>query len=132
MTFQKIKSNYGGLLVRYPLKCPPKISGYGKQPLFPLLVEFNSLAVLARSIKSVFVGFRSVELVREEDSEKPDFATEKGESFYFKVNDVPIFCKGADYIPPDCFDCRVTPGKLTNILQSAVDASIFVYSLFPH
>ena len=32
-----------------------------------------------------------------------------GESFYFRVNGVPIWAKGSNWIPADSFESRVTP-----------------------
>ncbi len=57
------------------------------------------------------VGIRTIELVNEQDS--------AGKSFYFKVNGIPVFAKGANYIPNDNFVPRVTREKYRLILESA-------------
>lgn len=63
------------------------------------------------------VGLREVELVREPD--------EWGESFYFKVNGVPVFAKGANWIPSDSFIPRGRRlGLHRMLLQAAVDANM--------
>jgi hypothetical protein len=31
-----------------------------------------------------------------------------GESFFFRVNGVPIWARGSNWVPPDSFDSRVT------------------------
>ena len=59
------------------------------------------------------LGFRQVELVRENDKEG------EGQSFYFQINNVPTFCKGASWIPGDNLDSRFSDEKMRSILESA-------------
>ena len=42
-----------------------------------------------------------------------------GHSFYFKVNDRPIFARGSNWIPADNFQERITPHYLDVLLGSA-------------
>ena len=44
-----------------------------------------------------------------------------GRTFFFKINGVPIFLKGSNWIPADSFQERVTKDRLRNLLQSAAD-----------
>ncbi|XP_066487821.1 beta-mannosidase-like [Tiliqua scincoides] len=64
------------------------------------------------------VYFRTVELVQEPISGSP------GLSFYFRINGVPIFMKGSNWIPADSFQDRVTSKTLQLLLQSVVDANM--------
>ncbi len=47
-----------------------------------------------------------------------------GYTFYFKVNEIPVFAKGSNWIPADSFQNRITPEYLENILGSAKLANI--------
>jgi hypothetical protein len=47
-----------------------------------------------------------------------------GLSFYFRINNHPIFLKGSNWVPADSFPERVTKDRLRNYLQSAVDANM--------
>lgn len=62
------------------------------------------------------VGIRTIELVS-----KPD---ETGQPFYFKLNGVPVFCRGANYIPQDMFQDRVTPAHHAHLLDDALAANM--------
>jgi beta-mannosidase len=64
--------------------------------------------------KSVKTGLRTIELVNEKDS--------IGESFYFKLNGLPIFAKGANYIPITYFPATATEEDYKKILTSCKDA----------
>ena len=44
-----------------------------------------------------------------------------GLTFYFRVNGMPIFLKGSNWIPADCFQERITKDRLRLLLQSAAD-----------
>jgi beta-mannosidase len=66
--------------------------------------------------KNLKYGIRTIELVQEKDA--------KGESFFFRLNGLPIFSKGANMIPLHVFQERVKPEFQDHILQSAVDANM--------
>jgi len=59
-------------------------------------------------------GVRSVELIREKDS--------NGRSFYVKLNGVRVFMKGANYVPQNNFTPRITYESYDRIIRSAADA----------
>ncbi|WP_452219916.1 glycosyl hydrolase 2 galactose-binding domain-containing protein [Lacinutrix salivirga] len=62
------------------------------------------------------IGLRTIELVTEKDS--------IGESFYFKVNDVPVYAKGANYIPQNSMQNKVTDAHYEKLLNDVVDANM--------
>jgi beta-mannosidase len=67
-------------------------------------------------IHSQKLGLRTIELVTEKDS--------IGESFYFKVNDVPVYAKGANYIPQNSFQGEVTDANYEKLLDDVVEANM--------
>ena len=85
-------------------------AGYGKQPLYRYELEAGDTSISTRT------GLRSVELRRDPD--------DKGSSFYFIVNGIPVFAKGANAIPFDMFQPRVTKAQLRRVLESARDANM--------
>lgn len=66
--------------------------------------------------KSERIGIRILELVRDKD--------EKGTSFYYKLNGVPVFMKGANYIPNDVFPARVTEEMYKKVINTSKISNI--------
>lgn len=109
----------GANTVAVPLRIPRPQRwfpvGYGAQPLYRFDVEvLSGKAVVAKAGERT--GLRSVELRRDTD--------DKGSGFAFVVNGIPVFAKGANSIPFDMFQPRVTEAQLRRVLQSAVDANM--------
>jgi beta-mannosidase len=86
---------------------------FGYQPLYRLEVSLESGKTLL-DLRSYQVGLRTVELRREPD--------EWGESFTFVVNGVPIFVKGADWIPADSLPTRISDAQLERLIGDAAAA----------
>jgi beta-mannosidase len=102
-------------LVQLPIANPQLWwpNGYGEQPLYEVTVTLNGgqPALDSRNYK---IGLRTIELRQEKD--------EWGRSFYFIVNGVPVFAKGANWIPADSFPTRLTEAYLEGLLRSAAMA----------
>ena len=101
------------LTVKKPQRWFP--AGYGEQPLYRYDVEVRDGKTLVATA-SERTGLRDAKLVTETD--------EKGRGFHFEINGIPVFAKGANYIPFDMFVPRVTEAQQRRVLQSAVDANM--------
>jgi beta-mannosidase len=66
--------------------------------------------------KSVRTGLRSVRLVRDKD--------EAGATFYFELNGVPVFAKGANHIPNDSFITDVSDERYRHEIVTAVESNM--------
>ena len=62
------------------------------------------------------LGIRSIELVTDKDS--------IGESFYFKLNNKPVYMKGANYIPQNVFLPEVDQGNYLKLINDVVDSNM--------
>ena len=111
--------NYASLHKEIPIRIKnPKRwwpHNLGKPYLYDIKVIVRDDKTILDSI-SVRKGLRSIELVTEKDS--------NGESFYFKVNNVPVYAKGANYIPQNSMQNNVTDTHYKNLLNDVVDANM--------
>lgn len=86
--------------------------GYGDQPLYTceatIKICGHDLHTASRK-----TGFRRGELVQQPDR--------IGKSFYFRINNVDIFCGGSDWIPADSFTPRISKERYRKWLQTLVD-----------
>jgi beta-mannosidase len=103
-------------------------NGMGAQPLYEVDIKLvaarrnqvsnrnlvSSAAPLDR--RACQIGLRTVELRRELD--------QWGQSFTFAVNGVPLFAKGANWIPADSFPARIPDALYEHLLRSAADANM--------
>ncbi|KAL8604278.1 hypothetical protein ACOMHN_023648 [Nucella lapillus] len=123
-TVQRVTLTSSSSLVPVNVSVPESVSvkrwwpnGYGTQTLYRVYVTFTSEGgEVSSSVKRV--GFRTVELVQDPVSADP----KQGLTFYFRVNGLPVFFKGSNWIPTDSFQERITKGRIRTLLQSAVDA----------
>ena len=90
-------------------------SGLGEASLYPFEVSLIKNNQVVGS-KKLNIGLRTIELVQEKDK--------IGTSFYFKVNGIPVFMKGANYIPPDSFLPRANDSVYKSVVKNAVDANM--------
>lgn len=91
-------------------------AGYGEQPLSNCTMTFTDQGNFTDTIHRT-VGFKTVAVIRE-----PGPPGQNGTSFYYEINGLPVFVKGANMIPADIFHTRVTDYNLTQTLRSLVDA----------
>ena len=88
-------------------------NGMGAQPLYTLTVELLHQGTVVDTWTRR-IGLRTIKLDRHKD--------QWGQSFQFVVNGVPIFAKGANWIPGHSFQASMTRQIYQDTLQSAVDA----------
>jgi beta-mannosidase len=90
-------------------------NGFGAHPLYSFQAQ---LLIDGRLIdqKSTRIGVRTLEL-----RQLPD---EAGKSFTFFINGMPVFAKGANWIPADSFPTRITKVKYRQLVGSAREANM--------
>jgi len=95
-------------------------NGLGDQPLYDVGVELlpgdATSAGEPLDVATKRIGLRTVRLDRHDDR--------WGESFQFVVNGVPFFAKGANWIPADGIQARMTPERYRSLVEDAADANM--------
>lgn len=102
------------LTVRNPRLWWP--NGLGEHPLYEVSIALRDGLGHTLDETKRRIGLRTLRLVRQPDA--------WGESFYFAVNGIPFFTKGANWIPRDVFVTRLTPEDYRRALQDAVEANM--------
>ena len=85
----------------------------------PYLYEFDITLKEGRHVKAqqkATIGLRTIKLITEKDS--------KGKTFYFELNGVPVFMKGANYISQNSMQNKVTDAHYEKLLNDVVDANM--------
>ena len=95
----------------------PNGVGLNKQNLYKFKVDLIFENSSESSSKQVKIGFRTIELVQ--DEVKP-----KGLTFYFKVNGLPFFAKGSNWIPADIFQELIHEKYVRKLLTAVKDANM--------
>ncbi|MCB0662143.1 MAG: glycoside hydrolase family 2 protein [Saprospiraceae bacterium] len=90
-------------------------NGLGEPYLYDIQYFLKKKDTVLDSAQHYF-GIRTIEVVRDKDS--------IGQSFYFKLNGVPVFMKGANYIPNDVFVTRVSNADYEKVIGSAQQANM--------
>lgn len=90
-------------------------NGWGKPHLYNLTASIiNDAKTIAQTTQRI--GLRTIKVVNEKD--------EHGESFYFEVNGIPMFAKGANYIPSDALLPAVTTERYKKLFSDIKEANM--------
>ncbi|KAL8859205.1 MAG: hypothetical protein Q9178_004308 [Gyalolechia marmorata] len=87
---------------------------YGRQPLYDLkAVLYAGTSVC--DVKTKRFGLRRAQVVQRELEDAP------GTTFFFQINNIPVFCGGSNWIPADMFIPRIDPSNYRAYVKLAVE-----------
>ncbi len=89
-------------------------TGYGEQPLYTVKAEIIYGDMTTDRLEKK-IGLRTLELCQDKDK--------WGTSFYFKINGVEVFARGADYIPEDSFLGRTRAERSRKLIDNCLKAN---------
>ncbi len=92
-------------------------NGYGEQARYRLEVILEQ-AQQHLDRRELLIGIRKLELLQE------PILNEQGSSFVFQINNMPIFCGGANWIPADSFVTRITQERYHELIKQAAQANM--------
>ncbi|WP_304858230.1 glycoside hydrolase family 2 protein [uncultured Bacteroides sp.] len=101
--------------IKNPVRWMP--NGWGE----PVLYDFTAQVVCrGKTVASGHhrIGLRTIRLVNEKD--------EHGESYYFEVNGIPMFAKGANFIPNDILLPNMTDERYATLFRDIKEANMNV------
>lgn len=90
-------------------------AGYGDQPLYDVVVGVQSDGETLDEYSTTY-GFRKIVI-------RQDPMSDGGTSLVVNVNDVDVFCKGANWVPADSIVARVSDEKYDALIREAVEAN---------
>lgn len=89
---------------------------YGRQPMYTIiatLVQGHKM----HDLMSKRFGIRRAEVIQRKLKDAA------GTTFFFEINNIPIFCGGSNWIPADSFIPRISSQKYRDWLKLAVDGN---------
>ncbi|CCC08012.1 hypothetical protein SMACR_01576 [Sordaria macrospora] len=92
---------------------------YGKQPLY----QVNATLIAGDSEEDSMekrIGLRRAELIQRPLKDQP------GKSFFFQVNNIPLYCGGSDWIPADNFIPRISKERYYDWVKLVADGNQFM------
>ena len=113
----KLKKGLNKIQFPYEIINPKRwwTNGLGEAHLYSFQINVSEKDKIIDG-KKLNIGLRTIELIQEKDK--------IGTSFYIKLNGIPVFMKGANYIPPDSFLPRVSDSVYKNIVKNAIDVNM--------
>ena len=99
--------------IQNPVRWMP--NGWGEPHLYDFSAQVicDGKTIASRQHR---IGLRTIRVVNEKDKE--------GESFYFEVNGIPMFAKGANYIPDDALLPCITTERYKTLFRDMKEANM--------